>query len=252
MIMNDLHDNIQKAKALLDQAWSIFVITGAGISAESGVPTFRSPGGLWNKVDPMKVATPEAFQRDPESVWKWYDQRRTELKDLAPNPGHYALAELEKKVERFFLLTQNVDDLHEKAGSHQLAHIHGRIWEVRCTKTGKVRELFEAPLEELPPRNPKTGAPERPNVVWFGELINEDAVLQTEQFLSDGEVDIVLVVGTEASFPYIQEWILRGRGVRQALIEINIGETDVTQVADLHLRGPSGEILPQIVGLPNG
>ena len=159
--MNNIHSSIETARELLRNAKSVFVITGAGISAESGVPTFRDPGGFWKNIDPEKVATPQAFQRDPEFVWKWYDERRTQLKEIKPNPGHYALADLENQVERYFLLTQNIDDLHERAGSCNLAHIHGRIWEVRCMKEGTVRENFEAPLQKIPPRCPQCGALER-------------------------------------------------------------------------------------------
>lgn len=127
-----MNDNRIQARMLVEKARRIFVATGAGVSAESGVATFRDPGGLWKQIDPAKVATPEAFAADPAFVWRWYDQRRTQLKDCQPNPGHYALARIEQaKGDGFFLLTQNVDDLHERAGSLRLAHIHGKIYEVR-------------------------------------------------------------------------------------------------------------------------
>jgi NAD-dependent deacetylase len=247
--MRDLQDAIQQARNLLQAAQRVFVITGAGISAESGVPTFRDPGGLWKNFKPEEVATPQAFRRDPVFVWQWYDDRRTRLQGIVPNPGHFALAELEKKIERCFLLTQNVDDLHEQAGSRNLAHIHGSIWETRCTHDQSVRENRETPLATLPPRCPRCGAIERPNVVWFGEAIDRTAVDRTEHFLGEGEADAVLVIGTEASFPYIGQWAQFARGARGRIIEVNLGRTALTPLADLHLRGSSGEILPQIAGM---
>ena len=242
-----MNDSIKRAKDLVEQAQRILVITGAGVSAESGVPTFRDATGLWKKIDPYKVATPEAFEDDPEFVWKWYDERRTQLKDCQPNPGHYAVAAMEKaKQDGFFLLTQNVDNLHERAGSLRLAHIHGKIYEVRCTKEYTIREDFQTPLPELPPKCPHCGALERPNIVWFGEQIDTDAVSQTESFISKGDMDLVFVIGTEASFGYIMDWANRSEGSNGKLIEINPGTTSLTASADIHLSGKSGEILPQL------
>lgn len=245
--MSNQEDALQKAKELLRKAKSVFVITGAGVSAESGVPTFREAAGMWKQIDPMKVATPEAFYADPAFVWEWYDQRRTHLKDVKPNPGHYALASLEKTVDRYFLLTQNVDDLHEQAGSLNLAHIHGKIWEVRCAYEGTIREDRRAPLPEIPPRCQVCGELERPNVVWFGEAIEANAVGATQSFLSEGPVDVVMIIGTEASFGYITHWAQHARDSQGTLIEINPGETSLTPFVDIHLKGKSGEILPQIV-----
>ncbi len=238
---------LEQAKNLMRKASGVFVLTGAGISAESGVPTFRDPGGLWKKIDPYKVATPQAFSEDPEYVWKWYDERRTQLKECKPNPGHLALAELEKKKEYYFLLTQNVDDLHERAGSETISHVHGSIWEVRCTVEGTIMEDRRAPLPEIPPRCPQCGGLLRPNVVWFGEAIDADSIQATQTFLANSHIDVVFVVGTEASFGYISDWALSARGTQGHIIEINLGDTGFSSMADIHLRGPSGEILPQII-----
>lgn len=238
---------LNEARKIVEQAESIFVLTGAGVSAESGVPTFRDTGGLWKKVDPYKVATPEAFAADPEYVWKWYDERRTTLKDCKPNPGHIALASLENAKDRFFLLTQNVDDLHEQAGSLNLSHIHGSIWKVRCTVEGTVSEDRRTPLPEIPPRCKTCNGLLRPNVVWFGEMIDKTSVNQTEQFLGEGEVDVVIVVGTEASFGYIADWANRARGAKGKIIEVNLGETGFSSMADIHLHGKAGETLPHII-----
>ncbi len=245
--MTDLESKIEHARNIIGKSNGVFIITGAGVSAESGVPTFRDPGGFWKEADPNKVATPEAFSEDPKYVWEWYDARRTQLKTVKPNPAHYAIAQLEKEKSHFFLLTQNVDDLHERAGSTKLAHIHGRIWEVRCVKEGIIREDFRAPMPELPPRCERCGALERPNVVWFGELINEKAITMTEAFLSEGQFDVAIIIGTEASFGYIIDWAARARGNSGNLIEINPGMTGLSVYVDMHLRGRAGEILPRII-----
>lgn len=245
--MIDADPLFKTARERIREARSVFVLTGAGISAESGVPTFRGAGGLWKKFDPYKVATPEAFAADPRQVWEWYDARRTQMKDVKPNPGHQALVKLEQAKPDFFMLTQNVDDLHEQAGSKQLAHIHGNIWEVRCVAEHSAWEDRRAPLDELPPTCPSCGALLRPNVVWFGETINLEAIDETERFLTEREIDVVLIVGTEAQFPYIIHWAQSARGAKGALIEINIGDTAFTSAADISLRGPSGEVLPRLI-----
>lgn len=240
-----MDDPIKQAQEYIQTARRVFVLTGAGISAESGVATFRDAGGLWKQIDPKKVATPEAFAADPEFVWRWYDQRRTQLKDCEPNPGHHAVAHLEKaKGEGFFLLTQNVDDLHERAGSLRIVHIHGKIYQVKCIQEGTVREDRRVPLPEIPPRCPQCGALERPNVVWFGEMIDMNAARETERFLSQGKADVVLVIGTEASFGYIVEWSHRAKGRDGVLIEVNPGQTALTLHTNLHIQGKAGEVLP--------
>jgi len=238
---------LEQAREIVLAARSVFVMTGAGVSAESGVPTFRSPGGFWRNIDPYKVATPEAFAADPAFVWEWYDARRTQLRDVRPNPAHEAIARLEAGKQRFFLLTQNVDDLHEQAGSSKISHIHGKIWEVRCVNEGRVREDRRAPLPQLPPRCPHCGGLERPHVVWFGETIDEPSAETVESFLEAGRIDVVLVIGTESSFGYIQSWAVRARGATGALIEVNPGETALSRRADLRLRGKAGEILPRMM-----
>jgi NAD-dependent deacetylase len=245
MMPIDLHilDTVREA---VQKSQKIFVITGAGVSAESGVPTFRSPGGFWRNLDPAKVATPEAFQADPALVWQWYDERRIQLLGVQPNPAHAALAHLERNKREFFLLTQNVDDLHERAGSAKISHIHGKIWEVRCLREGRIREDRRAPLPELPPRCEQCGSLERPNVVWFGEMIEAESVQRTERFLESGKIDVVMVIGTESSFGYILDWARRAGSQSGCLIEINPGKTALTPAVDFHLQGPASEILPLI------
>lgn len=239
-------DALNHAREKLSKATSVFVLTGAGISAESGVPTFRDAGGLWKNFRPEEVATPQAFARDPKFVWEWYDYRREQLKDIKPNRAHKALVTLENNVDQFFLLTQNVEDLHEQAGSQKVSHIHGSIWEIKCTQEETVRVDKRSPLPELPPRCQHCGALERPNVVWFGETIRQDVVEETERFLAGGEIDVVIVIGTGASFMYINDWANRARGASGVLMEINPNETDLHGV-DISLRGNAGDILPRLV-----
>lgn len=236
---------LEQAREALRGAKRVFAITGAGVSAESGVPTFRGSDGVWKKLDPYKLATPEAFAGDPAFVWQWYDERRQNLLNVKPNPAHLALAQLESQVDAFFLLTQNVDDLHEQAGSKTVVHVHGSIWQVRCTREETVYEDRRAPMPELPPRCEICGALLRPNVVWFGEIINLDAVHQAESFLRSGGIDAVLLIGTEAVFPYIIHWAQTAQN-RGPLIEINIGKTGLSPYADIRLDGKAGEILPII------
>jgi NAD-dependent deacetylase len=143
---------VLQARAWLSSASSVVVLTGAGISAESGVPTFRGPGGLWKQYRPEDLATPEAFARDPKLVWEWYDWRRVTLAAAQPNAGHAALVELERRTPQFTLVTQNVDGLHERAGSRNVIRLHGDIWLVRCTACGRETRDERAPLGSLPPR----------------------------------------------------------------------------------------------------
>jgi len=244
--MNVRPEDIERVRDRLQQAQSVFVITGAGVSAESGVPTFRSPGGVWNRIDPMKVATPEAFAADPEMVWEFYDRRRVHLMKCVPNSGHYSLARLEKSKPHMLLLTQNVDDLHEQAGSERTIHIHGSIWQVRCTRDGNVTIHREAPLSEIPPHC-TCGALLRPNVVWFGETISPIHTALVDRFLEQHPPEVTLVVGTEATFGYILSWALESRRRNGMLVEINPGHTELSSSAHVCLRGPSGQILPELV-----
>ncbi len=244
--MNVPSEDLERVKQALEEATSVFVITGAGISAESGVPTFRTAGGIWQQVDPMKVATPEAFAANPKKVWEFYNDRRVRLKQCAPNPGHEALARLERRKENMLILTQNVDSLHEDAGSERVIHIHGSIWEVRCMGCRKVTIHRETPIPELPPHC-ACGAILRPNVVWFGETISPIQCTLVERFLEQHPPQVTLVIGTEASFGYIISWAEETKRSDSLLVEINPGVTDLSGMADICLRSSSGEILPKII-----
>jgi len=155
---------------MLKNARSVAVLTGAGVSAESGVPTFRDNNGLWKQFRAEDLATPEAFARDPKLVWEWYDWRRGLIAKAKPNAGHYALAELERRVSKFTLVTQNVDDLHDDAGSRNVLKVHGSIWMMRCTGCGKEHVDRTSPLPRVPPTCECSGLL-RPGVVWFGEAL---------------------------------------------------------------------------------
>src|SRR5579871_3098674 len=186
---------MQSVREWLRAARSIAVLTGAGVSAESGVPTFRGAGGLWKRHRAESLATPEAFARDPQLVWQWYDWRRSVLAAVKPNPGHYALAQLERRSPQFTLITQNVDGLHELAGSSNILRVHGSIWMLRCLTCGLEEENRRTPLGELPPRC-ACGGMLRPGVVWFGESLPAKVWKAAEA--AARSCDLLIVIGTSA------------------------------------------------------
>jgi len=237
---------IERAREWLRTASRAAALTGAGISAESGIPTFRGAGGLWRNFRPEDLATPEAFARDPKTVWEWYDWRRGLIRDAKPNLGHYALAQLERRMGgRFVLITQNVDGLHNRAGSERVLKLHGDIWWTLCTACGDVRSDFRVPLPELPPRCAACGGLLRPGVVWFSEPLPARTWEQAEE--AARTCDVLIVAGTSAVvYPAASLAPLAKRhGAR--IIEINTEATPLSGEADLCLKGPSGEILPQII-----
>jgi NAD-dependent deacetylase len=210
----------------------VVALTGAGISAESGVPTFRGKDGLWKKYDPMELATYKAFERDPKLVWEWYDWRRQLIAKAEPNDGHRILADMERERD-LWVITQNVDGLHQRAGSKRVVELHGNIWRVRCLGCGHEDYDYRVPLPELPPRC-KCGGLLRPGVVWFGESLPADA-LQKAYELST-EADVFLVIGTSAQVYPAAELPLVAKRSGAKLIEINPEETPITPYADLSLR----------------
>jgi NAD-dependent deacetylase len=240
---------VDRAAGLLRDARRVCVLTGAGISAESGIPTFRdAQQGLWASYDPMQLATPEGFAEDPELVWRWYESRRESIRSAQPNPGHYALAELASRVRALTLVTQNVDGLHQRAGSTDVIEYHGNILRDRCTVEHRV--VGRAPGNDEPgtpslPRCKGCGALLRPDVVWFGELIPQQALLLADA--AAAECDLFLSVGT-SSLVYPAAG-LADAALRSAahVIEINPNPTDLSRRADIVLRGPSGELLPALL-----
>ncbi len=228
----------------LRQAQSVAVLTGAGVSAESGVPTFRGPEGLWKKFRPEELATFDAFRRNPKLVWEWYEYRRSLIREISPNPGHYALAELEAMVADFWLITQNVDGLHRRAGSRNVLELHGNIMRNRCARCGAVvEELAIGPESGLPQCS--CGGLLRPDVVWFGECLPERtwekavaAAHRAEVFFSIGTSAVVYPA---ASLP------LEAKGSGAYVVEINFEPTPLSSVVDEAIQGKSGEVLPLLL-----
>lgn len=235
---------IPQAKQWLSEARRIAVLTGAGVSAESGVPTFRGPGGLWKTHRPEDLATPGAFARDPKLVWEWYDWRRGLLAKVEPNPGHAALAALEDRSPDFTLITQNVDGLHERAGSRRIHRLHGSIWRVRCTECGAESNDDRVPLPELPPRC-GCGALVRPGIVWFGEPLPQTEWQAAERAAT--HCDLFVVAGTSAQVYPAAALVPMAAQAGARVIEINMEDTPLSGVAGISLRGKAGEILPQLI-----
>src|SRR5262245_33649627 len=242
----ELHGaDIDAAAARLNRARFVAVLTGAGISAESGVPTFRDAlTGLWAKFDPQELATPGAFARDPKRVWDWYAERRAQVASVAPNAAHHALVEIERRVPRFLLATQNVDGLHARAGSRSLVELHGNIARVRCSACARVEPRWDEPLDALPPRCTYCGAFLRPDVVWFEELLPERAIAAAED--AARECDVLLVVGTSAEVYPAAALPDTARAAGACVIEINPDTTPLTPLADFALRGRAGSVLPAL------
>jgi NAD-dependent deacetylase len=232
----------------LRDASSIAVLTGAGVSAESGVPTFRggAPGtpGLWKQYRAEDLATPEAFARDPKLVWEWYEWRRSLIAAAKPNPGHYALAQAEARASQFTLITQNVDGLHELAGSRNVLRLHGSIWTLRCVECGREREDRRAPLPEIPPHC-ECGGMLRPGVVWFGEALPQDVWKRAEA--AARSADLFLLIGTSAVVYPAAGLALIAKSSGARVVEINIAEGGLSDSIDEFLQGPSGELLPQLI-----
>jgi NAD-dependent protein deacetylase/lipoamidase len=235
---------MQSAREWIKQAGSIAVLTGAGVSAESGVPTFRGKGGLWKQHRAESLATPEAFARDSKLVWEWYDWRRGILADVKPNAGHFALAELEQRTPHFTLITQNVDGLHELAGSRNVLRVHGSIWILRCLACGREEEDRRSPLPEIPPRC-ACGGMLRPGVVWFGESLPPDVWKAAEA--AARACELLLVIGTSAVVYPAAGLARLAKSSGARVVEINVAETPLTHEIDEFLLGPSGELLPRLI-----
>ena len=219
------------------------VLTGAGISAESGVPTFRGDGGLWKEHKAEELATPEAFARDPRLVWEWYSWRREMIAKAAPNPAHRALVKLEIAKPSYTLITQNVDGLHDLAGSGRILKLHGDIWRMRCTACGANWPDRRPALPKLPPHC-ACGGLARPGVVWFGEPLPDGMMKEAEHAVSAAQV--FLVIGTSASVYPAASLVPYARQAGAKVIEINTDETPFSATVDCALRGPAGELLPKL------
>jgi len=227
----------------------VLVITGAGVSAESGIPTFRGKDGYWRNLDPTKLATPEAFAHDPNLVWDWYRERRQRIRTAQPNPAHRAIANLAERAREFLLVTQNVDDLHRRAGltPEKMVQIHGDIFITHCSRCDFRRQEDDQHDDGRLPKCPECGAFMRPGVVWFGEQLDAAKIGTVENFVTADDCDLVIVAGTTALFGYITDWALRARGRTGQLIEVNPEETSLSQFATKLFREPAGVALPRLV-----
>jgi len=242
--------DVERAASLLArtaaEGRAVVAFTGAGISAESGVPTFRGHGGIWTKHDPDSVATLEGFQRDPEHAWRFHEELRTLCLESAPNSGHLALAWIETALCDSVptpVVTQNIDGLHQAAGSREVIELHGSAHRVRCTECAFVSDDLPPRFEELPPYC-RCGALLRPDVVWFGEQLPREAMEQAQR--RSELAGVMLVIGTSATVEPATSLPVLALQSGAALVEVNPEETALTAVADIALRGLAGEILPEL------
>jgi NAD-dependent deacetylase len=230
----------------LRAARRVTVLSGAGVSAASGVPTFRGPEGLWRRYRPEELATPQAFARDPHLVWEWYAWRRERIAACRPNAAHETLAAWSRAFPQFTLITQNVDGLHERAGTAHVVRFHGSIWELRCWKGCGIPPWPDdrVPFPELPPRCPGCGGLARPGVVWFGEAIDPAVLARCDEALA---CDLFLVAGT-SSVVYPAAGLADAAAARGAFtVEVNPDVTEASARMGLSLRGSAEEILPALL-----
>lgn len=235
---------LEEVRRRLLRAGSAAALTGAGVSAESGIPTFRGPEGAWRGLRSEDLATPGAFRDDPRLVWEWYDWRRGLVAAAEPNAAHRALAGMEGAIPSFSLATQNVDGLHARAGSRALLELHGSIWTLRCTSCGTQTDDRRAPLPELPPRCP-CGGLLRPGVVWFGEALPQAVFAQAARAAKDCEV--YLVVGTAGAVEPAASLARMARKAGAFVAEVNPDPTALTPHCHASLRGKAAELLPLLL-----
>ncbi len=235
---------ILEVKARLASARSVTVLTGAGVSADSGVPTFRGADGLWRNFRAEDLATPEAFAHDPRLVWEWYNWRRELIATKHPNPAHYTLAEMERRFPQFWLITQNVDGLHRAAGSRKLSEIHGNIWKVRCTLCGGVTENRDVPIAILPSCNACRGLL-RPHIVWFGESLAAEDLESSYAALR--RCDTLLIIGTSGIVYPAASFAPVAKSAGAFVVEINVDATPNSSLVDVYLQGRASEVVPQLL-----
>ncbi|SHE68977.1 NAD-dependent deacetylase [Desulfacinum infernum DSM 9756] len=237
-------ENLLRVKEKVRDASRVVVLTGAGVSAESGVPTFRGAGGLWRQYKATDLATPEAFARDPRLVWEFYNYRREVLAPLEPNAAHRALADLERAKESFVLLTQNIDGLHQAAGSRNVVELHGNIWRVRCSRCGNRKEDRRVPIP-YPPVCESCSGMLRPDVVWFGESLDPDVFRLAYQALE--RCDVMLVIGTSGVVQPAASMGLYAKENGAFVAEINLEPTPYSRALSVSLQGKAGDLVPQVV-----
>jgi NAD-dependent deacetylase len=235
-------DDVEEVVARLRAARSVFVLTGSGISAESGLPTFRGAGGLWRTHRVEELASPQGFARNPVLVWTWYNERNAAHRRARPNAGHYALSRLETQLRDFTLATQNVDSLHVRAGSRNVLELHGNLREARCDRCGSRRPLDATgmPLDEI---DHACGGRMRPDIVWFGEALPHDQWERARRAAS--RADVILVVGTSAVV-YPAAALAAPSNGNAYVVEVNPETTTISAHVDRALRGTAAEILPPL------
>ena len=243
--MTDNTDLLREIATKIKSASKVGVLTGAGISAESGVPTFRDPGGLWDKYRPEDLANENAFRSDPELVSNWYHFRRQKILSVNPNPGHLALVELEKIVTEFLLVTQNVDRLHQRAGQKNVIEVHGSIVEQRCIECGTPADDEQMKITEGIVNCHKCEGLMRPGVVWFGESLPQKAISDAFEYAQHSEV--FLVVGTSGVVYPAAQVPIEALNSGASVFEFNLEETALTSYMSQSVFGPSGETLPKLI-----
>jgi NAD-dependent deacetylase len=254
-VHSSLNTEVVRARALLFRGARVVVLTGAGISAESGVPTFRGPGGLWKQFRPEDLATPEAFARDPRLVWEWYAWRRGLIAACAPNAAHRALAAWMARSDAAVLVTQNVDDLHERAareagapdGPPRVLKVHGSIFRVRCLDCG-AENAHDGPVDatsEATLPHCGCGGLLRPAVVWFGEMLPPDVIQAAFQAARNAEV--CLVVGTAGAVYPAAGVVHEARRAGAPVIVVDPGATEYDDLADVRLVAAAGEVVPEVL-----
>jgi NAD-dependent deacetylase len=234
----------EKISDQLKKAKDIVFVTGAGISQESGIPTFRGKNGLWRKYDPMTLATIDAFYQNPKLVWEWYDERRQNILKANPNPGHLAIADLEK-YKKVTVLTQNIDGLHQRAGSTNVYELHGSIITIKCTVCD-FKDIITTNFPKLPPLC-KCGNMLRPYVVWFGEALPQD--IWKSAIEKSSSCDIMIVVGTSLAVSPANLLPVYAKENGATMIEVNPDQTPMSGTMDLSLRSSAAKALPELVNL---
>jgi NAD-dependent deacetylase len=242
--LDAMQEKIEALKSILRHSERIAVLTGAGISAESGVPTFRGADGLWRNYNATELATPEAFSRDPKLVWEFYNWRRDLIAQVTYNAAHKALADLESKVPHFTLITQNVDGLHLLAGSKNVLEIHGNLWKVRCTECQKMTIDRSSHLGPLP-KCQECGGLLRPHVVWFGEAL--DATLLRQAITASRDCQVMLVIGTSSLVQPAASLALEAKSGGATLAEINLEKTPHSHFMDYSILDKAGRFLPKLL-----
>jgi NAD-dependent deacetylase len=246
-------DALQTAARAVARSARLAVFTGSGVSKESGIATFREPEtGLWAKYDPMQLATPEAYRKDPAFVWGWYEHRFGVVAATEPNAGHRAIAELEALLPNVVVITQNIDGLHQRAGSSHVVELHGTMHSFRCVEGRHRGYAWDDVVAQQtkPPRCPECGDPLRPEVVWFGEGLPRDAWTAAQQLAA--RCDVMLVVGTSGVVYPAAAVPLIAKEAGATVIDVNPQRNALARDCDVCLRGPGGQLLPQLVAAVRG